>query len=909
MKNFIIIILSTYVIITSCSRKVNTSLSRFYHNLTAHYNAYFNGYEAYKAGIKKINNNPQDNYLNILNVYPFLNENSYKQANADMERTKSKCAIVIKKHSITARPKTKDIKNLSPKQKEFYNRTEFCNWVPKAWLLNGKANFIQHDWYAAEENFEYVIKEYSWDPIKYEASIWLALAYTQLTKYNDALAILDRLEGEKNFPKKLRKDLYIGYANVYIKQKKFSEAINSLNNALVFLKNRQEKARVHFILAQLYQLNNNYFKATEHYTKAIKYSNIYELTFNAQINRANCFDASSANASVLKKQLLKMAKDEKNKEYLDQIYYSLGNISYKENDIQQAIVYYRLSISKSQNNIQKAITYYTLGDLYYKKKNYIYAKQYYDSSLAYLPETDLHYSRVKNYSENLKEVAENLLIVQQEDSLQRIAKMSQSEREKFIDNIIKKIIEEEQKKLQEEQEQIYGLQFIQNKPDNLFSAHQTGSGKWYFYNPATISLGAMEFKRRWGNRKLEDHWRRKNKNIVATTTQNESDTSTFKSEKVTSKNYTPKQREYYLKDLPLNDSLMALSNKKIEQALIDAAEASINKIKDYDLARELLEDFIKRFSSSNFLLEVYYKLYNVYKSLNNSQQAEKYKNIIITNYPESKYAHILSDPDYLVKLNKERADLLANYSKAYDYYKNSNYIEALKICYDTEKNITHENLNILLKFKLLKALCYGHSRQFQQYKDELTEIINKYKGTEECELAKLLISNLEKYDANYLASLNQFTPNPAKVQDNKISEKLSEQQLQKHEEKYKGIFKDEENDKFYVYILIDKSANLNIIKFNLFEYNIDYFSMFDFQIFNGIFNDKYNYLRVFPFSDKIQSLKYYKHLVKNKDRIFETLNEKLYYIFIISESNLQKLQINKNIDEYITFFQKEILKK
>ena len=34
----------------------------------------------------------------------------------------------------------------------------------------------------------------------------------------------------------------------------------------------------------------------------------------------------------------------------------------------------------------------------------------------------------------------------------------------------------------------------------------TSGGKWYFYNPATLSFGFSEFQKKWGKRKLEDDW-------------------------------------------------------------------------------------------------------------------------------------------------------------------------------------------------------------------------------------------------------------------------------------------------------------------------------------------------------------------------------------------------------------------
>jgi len=911
-QSALILIIATIVILNSCTTKKNTFITRNYHNLTSHYNAYFNGNEAYKQGVKKINENPQDNYGLILNIFTFLNEEANKQASSDMERAKDKAAIVIKKHSITVKPERKK-GNLTQKQKDFYNRTEFCNWVPKSWLMHGKANFVNHDWYAAEEDFEYVVKEYSWDPIKHEAAIWLALTYVQLTKYEDAKALLDREDGDKNFPSKLRKFLNQAYAQLYIKQQNYSQAIEKLATAIKLTKKRNEKARMNYILAQLYQYNKQLSKAMQHYTYAIKQSNIYEMTFNAQINRAMCFEGT--NADYLKKELFKMLKDEKNIDYYDQIYYAIANLYYKENNLPEAKKNYTLSLkyNKSNNN-QKALTYKALGDIHYNIKDYILSHAYYDSSITLLSHEHPEYKRVEKLANNLMTLATNLKIIYEEDSLQKLAKMPEKERNKIIDEIIQKIIVEEKRKQQEEQQKANSMLFMTQQTSNPLSNQMQG-GKWYFYNPTALALGAAEFKRKWGNRKLEDDWRRKNKSIVVVSSKEESTADSTQQNQQLSASSNPKQREYYLKNLPLNDSLMKISDKRIEDALFKSGEAAMNQIEDYQLASKQFLSLIERYPKSSYKLYAYYNLYKINTKLNQINTANYYKNLIIQEFPESEYAKMLSNPDYL----KEQEKRLITFKKLYD--------EAYQAYKDDELNTVFKNYRIvdslykdiasITKFKLLKAIATGKTGNVAEYKKQLNEIIEKYPGTEEKQYAEFLLASVNNFDAAYLASLNQKI-NVNTQPNNKVNPSTQQKTQQEQQNKEKAEEKEEEEDKFYSFdekanchflILLDKNADINRLKYNLFSYNIDNFSMFDFQISNGIWNEKYYYLKVYPFSNYNEAVKYYKHVNKNKENVFRNINENHYTFFIISDENQEKLKFSGKIEEYLKFFKKKYLKK
>jgi len=909
MKKILFIITIIIIIISACTTKKNTFVTRFYHNLTSHYNAYFNGNEAYKQGIKKINSNPQDNFSLILNVFPIINEDANKQASSDMERAKEKAAIVIKKHSITVKPERKK-GNLTQKQKDFYNRTEFCNWVPDSWLMHGKANFVNHDWYAAEENFEYIVKEYSWDPIKYEAAIWLALTYVQLTKFDDSKAILDRADGDKDFPSKLKKFLYQSYVQLHIKQQNYSEAITKLITAIKLTKKRQEKARLYYILAQLYQLNNNFSQATKAYTYAIKYSNRYEMVFNAQINRATCFEGT--NAEYLRKELFKMLKDDKNIDYYDQIYYAIANLYSKENQQSEAIKYYRLSIQNNKSNSnQKALTYIALGDMYFNLKNYVNAQAYYDSSITLLSHEHPQYKRVEKLATSLETLAQNLKIIHEEDSLQYLAKLPEKERNKIIDEIIQKILDEERRKQEEQQQEAQNILFMNQQNLNPLS-NQNQGGKWYFYNPSALALGAAEFKRKWGTRKLEDDWRRKNKSVVLASLSEET-TENITSQNQQAANLNPKQREYYLKNLPLTDSLMNISNKRIEEALFKSGEAAMNQIEDFHLAIKQFITLIDRFPDTKYKLIAYYDLYRLNIKIGKEDVANLYKNKIIQEFPVSKYAQLLTNPNYLKELEAKNNRIKSLYEEAYYSFKDDDFSSVFRNFRIADS--LYNDSPIYVKFRLLRALTIGKTGNFNEYKTELTNIIEKYPGTQEKQHAEFLLATINNYDPTYLASLkqqsssNKLQANNTSMANNneKTNQKLNNEPVK--EEADDPMFTFNENDNCQLLILLDKNADINRLKYNLFGYNIDYFSMFDFQILTGIWNDKYYYLKVFPFTNYTEAVKYYKHVNKHTDIVFRNINDKHYQFFVISDANYVKLQSTGEIERYQKFFRKKYLKK
>jgi tetratricopeptide (TPR) repeat protein len=499
--------------ITGCSTEKNTFLSREYHNLNAHFNVYFNANESFKNGVKKVNNQHTDNYNKILTPFMYGDEKLAKMVVPDMDKTIKKCSKLIKIHSITAKPKRKKGK-MSKSEREFYNKNEFNRWVDDAYLLMGKAQFYKHDFLSSLTTFEYLIKEYNDQPIKYDGYLWLARTYNEQKKFGDSRTFLDRIESDKNFPQKKRGEFEIIFADHFLKQGNYDEAVPHLINAVKYAKKKADKSRYKFILAQVYQQKGENSKATELYSEIINKNPYYEMTFNAKINRAGTYNANDEGGKEIKRELDKMLKDEKNIDYQDQIYYALGNIAMKENQEKKALELYKMSSKTNvSNTYQKSRTYLAIADIYYDRRDYKNAQAYYDSTITFIENEFPGYNQLNEKSKSLTSLVENLNTIEREDSLQKVAKMSVEARNKLIDKLIEKVKEEEKKaKESERQAMINSQQFKQNQREGRMNSMT--SGKWYFYNPTAMSFGQSEFLKVWGKRRLEDNWRRKNKNVV-----------------------------------------------------------------------------------------------------------------------------------------------------------------------------------------------------------------------------------------------------------------------------------------------------------------------------------------------------------------------------------------------------------
>ncbi|MFH2094616.1 MAG: tetratricopeptide repeat protein, partial [Bacteroidota bacterium] len=769
-------------------------------------------------------------------------------------------------------------------------------------LLMGKSHFYKQDYFLAKEAFEYIIKEYNKDPIKFNAMIWLARTYNELKQYDKALALLENAEGDKDFPRKLKKDLYSTFADYYLKQKQYQDAIPKLVYVTQKETKKSRRARYLYILAQIYQKYDQSQSASNMYRQVIKLNPPYEMAFNAKINRATSFDITHGDSREIKKQLNKMLRDDKNIDYKDQIFFALANIEYKEKNVDKAVELYKKSATAStSNNDQKSLSFLALGDIYFSRPDYKNAQVYYDSTIAFLNTEYPDYEKIYLKSKNLNELMEHLNIVNTEDSLQRVANMNEKERNKLIDDIIQKVREEEERIKREQMDQQANSAFYNQNLDRVNQYNTDQGGKWYFYNPAALSFGRSQFIKKWGNRKLEDNWRRKNKAVVLITQEEDPDDAEADSSK---KMLDNKSREYYLQDLPLNDSLMALSHDRIAGGLFKAGGVYKEKLLDFPKAIETYEELNKRYPDNIYKLNSYYQLYKLGVLTNDKPRQDKYKNLIVSGYPNSNYANSLTNPNYLKEIDEKEKEIQLLYSETYRHYQKRNYFKVIENCNKADSLISENP--ILAKFSLLKALSIGSIRDLSNFRKALRYVINTFPETDEKITAETLYlkvsspdfafadSGLIAYNGNAFYNIEETEDPLAKdtATENIVTTNVNLDEIYSY---------DENSEHFYV-MVVNNRADVNRLKFNIISYNVDYFSMFDFNVSVVDLDDNNKIVSVKMLDNKRQAMAYFSRLSKDINDLFQNLTKTEYRHFVITPANYSVLFDNKNVDQYLQYF-------
>lgn len=554
------------VVVAGCSTKKNTFFTRQYHQLTTRYNVYFNGKEALKAGVKKMDERHREDYTNLLPVFVSSNEQTRTASAGDMDYAIEKAVKAIDKHSITSKPKRS--KNKDSKSYEVYRkRREFNNQMAKCYLLLGKAYFYKKKYTMANNTFRFIQRQYPDDEkVIADSRLWLFRSNTETGRYEEAAKYMNELSGDKL--NRAQREMYAAArTDFYVRQGMYAPAASEGEKLIADCHSLKRKPRYQFMMSQIYLKEGQDAQAMAALKKATRFNFNYEMVFNAKINMALAYQQGDES---IRKKLTKMLRDARNDEYQDRIYYALASIEEKKGNEPEAVDLYWKSVRKSvSNDNQKSLSFFKLGEYYFNKnRDYRQAQLCYDSCLLLMDSRFEDYDRLKTLVGDLTELVTSLNTIQVQDSLQRLAAMPESERNALIDGIINdiKAKENEAKELERQAQQERNFYMRNDMVGGGNSAVNQGSnissGDWYFYNPMTIALGKNEFKRKWGRRKLEDNWRRQNKAAVDF----EGDDKVVAEENGEKKNQDTKSRDFYLQDVPLTEESLAASKSKVEEA-------------------------------------------------------------------------------------------------------------------------------------------------------------------------------------------------------------------------------------------------------------------------------------------------------------------------------------------------------
>ena len=485
------------------------------------YNILYNGNIAYEEGLKAIRDANTDDYSQIIPLYPVSNHQASQAATSQMDKTIEKCRKCIKLHSIKVKPKRDPKKANDPKYKLWLQSEEFNAKMRLAWIRLGEAEFHKGDFLGAVSTFNYIINHYQNDPdMIAQSQLWIARAYAEMGWQYEAEDMLQRVQIDALSKKHAR--LYSAVkADVLLHGQSYREAIPFVKIAMPHEKRTVYRPRFAYVLGQLYEKDGKKEDAIHAFKSVVRMAPPIEMEFNARIRIAELGGKNSL------RKLRTMSKQSKYKDKLDQIYGAMGNIYLLQRDTAHALEMYEKAIElATQAGTAKAAVLVRAGDLYYDQRAYAKAQPCYREAVTILTAENDQYTRIQKRSEVLDELITAYDQAQLQDSLQRLGHMTEEEQRAIVDRIIADLIAAEKadsaKQAQQEREASLsgpGLPSVDTR--NMLGGGSMQKGEWYFYNPQLIKQGKQEWLRKWGNRKLEDNWRRQNKQVVMSEGMNE----------------------------------------------------------------------------------------------------------------------------------------------------------------------------------------------------------------------------------------------------------------------------------------------------------------------------------------------------------------------------------------------------
>ena len=715
------IIILTMMILCSCSTQKNTWATRSFHQTKVKYNILYNGNVAYEDGLKAIRDANTDDYTQILNLYPVSNHKAAEASSSQMDKTIEKCRKCIKLHSIKSKPKRDPKKASDPKYKLWLKSEEFNANMGLAWIRLGEAEFHKGDFLGAVSTFNYIINHYSNDAdMIAQCQLWIARAYAEMGWQYEAEDMLQRVNIDALTKKHAR--LYSAVkADVLLKGGHHHEAIPFVKIAIPYEKRKLYRPRFAYVLGRLYELENNKSEATDAYKTVVRLAPPTEMEFNARVRIA---EMGGKNAI---RQLRSMTRQSKYQDRLDQLYGAMGNIYLAQKDTAAALEMYEKAIAEStQAGMAKASVLVRAGDIYYEIRAYEQAQPCYREAVTILSMEHPDYARIQKRSEVLDELVVAYNQAQLQDSLQALSQKTEEEQRAIVDRIIADLIEAEKadslKQVQEARDIMLGRKG--GEPRSVNTANMLGGGgqqnaEWYFYNPQLIRQGQQEWRRRWGNRPLEDNWRRQNKQVVAAYPEEMmategTDTLAIATDSVSRP--APMETdihkpEYYLQQIPRTPQDFAACDSLWREAMIALYYIYRDKVEDEALAEETLHELVERFTGHPSLDGIFEDL---------------------------KLRALRNDEAYIASMRRMLAEQDSLYAATYTAYTKGEYaqVKANKRYADTE----FPQSELMPRFLFLNAVSVARTEGQTAFIAELQELVNRYPTSELGSMAKDMLA-------------------------------------------------------------------------------------------------------------------------------------------------------------------------
>ncbi|MDO5664731.1 MAG: tetratricopeptide repeat protein [Bacteroidia bacterium] len=891
---FLLLSVVCITLIFGCSTKKNTPATRAYHELTTRYNIYFNAEESYKQTLQSLIDNQQDNYHDLLPMYPNssnLNDTVAKQLGGPFDGVVEKMTKAIQEHSITVKPRRDPSQPNTQEYRDWLRQNEFNPFIDRAWLLMGKAHVQNKDYAEAVSVFSQTARLFNYDiDVVSEAQIWMMRAYTEMNWFSDAQTMASTLQA-RSLPKDLKALFAEFYTSLLLREGNYRDAIPYLAQTVDNQRSGVQKRRLQFLLGQLYTNLGEQENAYRAFERLQKLNTPYEVTFNAIMAQSQV----TGSDSKIIDDLQKMVRSAKNKDYLDQIYGAIGNIYFSQNNIEKAIENYLLAEKKgARNGIDKALAQVALGDIYFDKKEFVKAEPRYSEALVALPKNNEKYPQVEFRAEVLGELAPHLSAVAEQDSLQHLAQLPRIEQLKIINVHITELRKREYGKERDaylSEQQARGIGVEKQSPSvaeaAVALANRGVEGKFYFYNPQLVSQGKSEFRRRWGSRSLQDNWRSQSSTGLTENMLSPDSAHTESPSRplAPSSSLDPYTAEFYLQQLPVSPEAKAESDKIIENGLFEGGKVAKDRLEDFDFATKLFERHLNDFPESEYRKDIYYQLYLMNLQAGNRSAAQGYKSKIISEFPESENAVSMSDPSYerVMRNFAQQQDSL--YQRTYQAYQqgraeevHQNYEQALKL---------FSNGGLMPKFRLLHSLSFAQKGDIENLETSLKDLLAKHPDSEESKLGQSILDGLSE---GRILATNASAVSGINWQASKKPEIASD-----------SLFFVSKKNIAHSYLLLfpTHTVKKNELLFAVSDFN---FSNFQIRTFNTAYTriSPYEALQIKPFRSFDEADRYAAMIAA--DSVFRQNISSDIVPLVISDENLELLNTGKSIAEYIAFY-------
>lgn len=871
------------ILLSGCSTTRDGFMYRVYHNTHAKFNGFFYATEAMEEAEVTLYEGYEENWDEILPIFPPVDESTAQQVYPLMERAIEKCTNVVDKHTMA--PAKRDQKELK--------HPELNKWIDDNYDVIARAHMIKGENEKALEIFQYLVRTLDYPDAQAWSNAWMARTY---------MAMNDRVRANNTLLKAAQIDdvddpavrayVYQVYAAFHLKYDEVEGAIDKLEESLKYVKKKKDAARTLFILAQCYEAAGQSEDAINRYSQVVELRTPYELEFYAKIKQAMAFDRRGGNSEPIIELLEDMLDDGKNEVYQDQIFYALAILALEERRKEDGIELLLESLlANTDNTRQRMKSYLMLGDLYMEELDYTNAQAYYDSARTFMEDENERFDEVDAMADNLTELVENLRVIAVQDSLLEICDLSEEDRADRIADIIAQLEEEEERR--REAAAAAAAAELENAGDE-------GAGMFWPYNAQLKIAGRRNFKDFWGDRPLEDHWRRSMKMTTAFSNelgdgqQNVSGAAEVNDGLVEGE--IPSAEEL-MAGLPCDSLERINAIAMIAEAYYNAGLVYKEKLSDLENAIDTWTELVTRMDESDFHPTTYYQLYRTYlqREVEENYQSpfcetcnsEYWSNQVLTRYPNSEWAILIENPDFadqqemLIQEQRQEYEILLQryYGKAYQ--------EVLLACNEV---INYDMSNhYLCKYRLLKAQCVGALSSFtggdrRAYFEALGILIIECPESEEAAFAQELLSLL-----------------------NAGKGPKQEETKEEPEEQKEVLWEHKPYLEHYFGMLVPVGrGNVEEVRASIADFNSEFFGSKELKVTANLINRNFQIVLVKDFKRQDYSLDYYE-VFRGNETILKTINTSGYQMFTISTENYIALFKNKEMDDYISWFEKVYL--